>query len=461
LFQKSFFNNRLKKIIDSCCNNNKKEITTTDIILAPSLNNTTLEQQQYDHSVPPEWYELDREVRIQLCYYLSWENLMKWEDFDIFMISKLCNGKPLLFVGWAILASPHSQYLMEKETMKNNNNKNKKGYNFLETYNISSKCMIDFLRGIEDRYRVDNPYHNNIHAADVLQSTHAFLVMGSADKRKRLLPSLLQLFSILVSAVIHDVGHPGYNNTFQSNSLSPTSLLYNDTSVLENHHISLAFRMILGTEGNSDWNIFKGMDPDDFVTCRKLITEAILHTDMALHFTKLDEIKKLPSQNNNDTTDECNNDDDDDNEDTAAYSWKVIKFLMHMADISNLAKRKSISIQWTDRVLTEFFRQGDKEKELGLPVSPLCDRNTTSPSKSQVGFIDSIVRPSLQVLQRHLPSITTIILPLLEINYKHWEEKELLSSKKTSKKRTITVAIGREKETSLEVDNNIVVSRAA
>ena len=42
-------------------------------------------------------------------------------------------------------------------------------------------------------------------------------------------------------------------------------------------------------------------------------------------------------------------------------------------------------VKWTESLLEEFFRQGDKEKELGLPFSPLCDRNTTLIAESQIG----------------------------------------------------------------------------
>lgn len=41
--------------------------------------------------------------------------------------------------------------------------------------------------------------------------------------------------------------------------------------------------------------------------------------------------------------------------------------------------------KWTDRVMEEFFEQGDAEKDLGLPLSPLCDRNATVIPESQVG----------------------------------------------------------------------------
>jgi len=44
-------------------------------------------------------------------------------------------------------------------------------------------------------------------------------------------------------------------------------------------------------------------------------------------------------------------------------------------------------------VSEEFCQQGDEEKKLGLPVSPLCDRETLNVAKSQVGFFNFLVLP--------------------------------------------------------------------
>ena len=41
---------------------------------------------------------------------------------------------------------------------------------------------------------------------------------------------------LLVSTLVHDVDHNGLNNNFHINSQSPLAVLYNDISVLENHH---------------------------------------------------------------------------------------------------------------------------------------------------------------------------------------------------------------------------------
>merc|ERR1712194_398236 len=72
-------------------------------------------------------------------------------------------------------------------------------------------------------------------------------------------------------------------------------------------------------------------------------------------------------------------------------------FLLHAADISNSAKSKDLATYWSSRVLSEFFLQGDKEKELGLPISPLCDRDTVNVQDSQINFIKFVIQPTFEL----------------------------------------------------------------
>ncbi|OCT87936.1 hypothetical protein XELAEV_18021639mg [Xenopus laevis] len=72
---------------------------------------------------------------------------------------------------------------------------------------------------------------------------------------------------------------------------------------------------------------------------------------------------------------------------------QVLRNMVHCADLSNPTKPLELYRQWTDRILEEFFRQGDKERERGMEISPMCDKHTASVEKSQVGFIDYIVHP--------------------------------------------------------------------
>ncbi len=52
------------------------------------------------------------------------------------------------------------------------------------------------------------------------------------------------IFALLFAALVHDIDHPGNNNDFEINSKSPLALIYNDISVLESHHASVAFRLL-------------------------------------------------------------------------------------------------------------------------------------------------------------------------------------------------------------------------
>lgn len=76
------------------------------------------------------------------------------------------------------------------------------------------------------------PYHNNLHGADVVHSTSILLDVVQIF-------SPLEVFAAVIAAIIHDVDHPGRTNTFLMKSNAPLALLYNDRSILENHHVSL------------------------------------------------------------------------------------------------------------------------------------------------------------------------------------------------------------------------------
>ena len=56
-------------------------------------------------------------------------------------------------------------------------------------------------------------------------------------------------------------------------------------------------------------------------------------------------------------------------------------------------------MEWTNRINNEFWKQGDKERELGFKVSPLCDRENPNVEKSQIGFGKFVVMPLLQRMQ--------------------------------------------------------------
>jgi cAMP-specific phosphodiesterase 4 len=71
---------------------------------------------------------------------------------------------------------------------------------------------------------------------------------------------------------------------------------------------------------------------------------------------------------------------------------QVMQNLIHCADLSNPAKPLALYRQWIDRITKEFHMQGDLERQLGLELSPMCDRNTASIDKSQVDGVSLVQR---------------------------------------------------------------------
>ncbi|NXN92890.1 PDE1B phosphodiesterase, partial [Rhinopomastus cyanomelas] len=70
----------------------------------------------------------------------------------------------------------------------------------------------------------------------------------------------LELLATLFAAAIHDFEHTGTTNSFHIQTKSDCAILYNDRSVLENHHISAAFRLMQEAE----MNIFTNLTKDEF-----------------------------------------------------------------------------------------------------------------------------------------------------------------------------------------------------
>lgn len=99
-----------------------------------------------------------------------------------------------------------------------------------------------------------------------------------------------------------------------------------------------------------------------------------------------------------------------------------IDILIHAADISNPIKNFNVYAEWTDRILKEYWNQGDNERDRNLPISYLMDRYTVNTAKSQIGFINVIVQPLFEVIKSFLPDVQ-ICIKNLEENKAIWTEK--------------------------------------
>ncbi|KAM8913720.1 dual specificity calcium/calmodulin-dependent 3',5'-cyclic nucleotide phosphodiesterase 1B-like isoform 3-T3 [Spinachia spinachia] len=128
---------------------------------------------------------------------------------------------------------------------------------------------------------------------------------------------------------------------------------------------------------------------------RSLVIEMVLSTDMSSHLLQVKGMKSCLQQQER------------------IDKPKALSLLLHTADISHPSKPWALHSRWTTALMEEFFRQGDREAELGLPFSPLCDRKSTLVAESQIGFIDFIVYPTFSLLT---DMAEKVVIPLVEEN---------------------------------------------
>jgi hypothetical protein len=272
-------------------------------------------------------------------------------------------------------------------------------YSLPQKFNIKYEKWCGLYRQVEINMSISvNPYHSFQHIIDVMQTCAAFL--GEMDAARILDDQ--DILSLYLSAFLHDIGHPGLNNVYQINAETPLALLYNDKSVLENHHCALAFEIFKLPSAN----IFVDV-PSEFRKCiRKSMIEMILSTDMMTHFTLRDELDNCIDRNFNPSIRLKNKapltliDKD---------RTTILRSILHAADISNPAKSWETSKRWSDLVVEEFFAQGDVEKTQNLPISMNMDRTTGFQDEISLNFCDFIVAPFFFTLAKAFPKLEKAI----------------------------------------------------
>ena len=423
----------------------------------------------YDISnIPQHWHTLNPEEQLHLRDLLSWDNLSCWKNFNIFDVHETLRKKhTLVFVAWAILASPLSQHSLDIACKKvHRDSKNiimdielRDGYDFTNKLGIQETTLLKFLYALEERYNSNNPYHNEVHAADVTQSLHALLFMGG----EQFATEKWEVFAVLMAAVGHDVDHCGMNNQFHINSRSNLAITYNDDAILENHHASVFFSLIQGETRQAELDFLEILGPATAEKIRKFIIQVILSTDMTKHFKKNDCIKSFLALSSTSTS----NTNASFKQRVAgttlgshtepimqhqATRHEVLSFLCHMADISNPTKSQKVMTRWTARVMEEFYRQGDTERRLELPISPCCDRTSQKLEDVQIGFINFIVLPSFKLLGELIPEATEDIVPQITHNLHYWKKKLKQQAAATTSPKKVTTATEIQDTTKVAAD---------
>ncbi|KAJ8101500.1 hypothetical protein POJ06DRAFT_97780 [Lipomyces tetrasporus] len=300
---------------------------------------------------------------------------------------------------------------------------------------LSPGGLQHFISVLRASYHSQNPYHNFRHVVDVLQATFSFLLSmkalppyitstlsqqeGIAASPVSRIFDPVDALALLVAAIGHDVGHPGVTNAFLIATRSPLARMYNDRSVLESFHCA-AFNQLLARY----WPTLQEKN------IKNIIVDAVLATDMALHF---DYMRRLDSIVRDGAV--LVGDDDKEN---ALRKRLLCSTLIKCADVSNVARRLDISIYWGTVLQEEFRKMSDLEAQVGLttslPAQPanatrqpakvlsLDEKEAVALAKSQLFFINAFAGPLFDAIALVVPELQYTADHVSE-NKQAWEQR--------------------------------------
>ncbi|XP_067686279.1 dual 3',5'-cyclic-AMP and -GMP phosphodiesterase 11A-like isoform X1 [Haliotis asinina] len=280
----------------------------------------------------------------------------------------------------------------------------------IRKFRMEYDTLYRWLLTIRKNYRVV-AYHNWRHAFNVCQVM--FALMSKCNIRKNL--SDKECLALIVACLCHDLDHRGTNNAFQQKSSSALAQLYGTKATLEHHHFNHAI-MILNSDGH---NIFSNFSSEEYSEVVNILKHAILATDLSLHIQRVrDKFFTMVNQGDQAW---------DDRE-----SKEILRsILMTCCDIAAISKPWDVQRRNAELVMTEFFDQGDKERnELKIQPQACMDREKQDEiAKLQLGWIDGICLPLYKHLARMDPMFQEMVDGVLG-NRARWE---ILDAERLSK----------------------------
>ncbi|KAF6739674.1 Dual 3',5'-cyclic-AMP and -GMP phosphodiesterase 11A [Oryzias melastigma] len=285
----------------------------------------------------------------------------------------------------------------------------------VQKFKIDYEVLCRWLLTVRKNYRTV-AYHNWRHAFNVSQCM--FTMIKTANFQDVLADA--EILALMVGCLCHDLDHRGTNNAFQAKTGSALALLYGTSATLEHHHFNHAV-MILQSEGH---NIFANLSSKEYSNMMQLLKQAILSTDLTLHFERRAKFFERVLSGEFSWTDE-------------GHREALRSMLMTACDLGAVTRPWKISKQVAELVTSEFFEQGDRERsELKLTPAAIFDRNRKDELPAlQLEWIDGICKPLYQALLK-LNRKLQPMLDGIEANRERWQE--LCLSRERTRRATVS-----------------------
>jgi GAF domain-containing protein len=284
----------------------------------------------------------------------------------------------------------------------------------IEEMDFTTECLLNFIKLVKYHYGVwDNPFHNFYHGFNVMHATYMLITSTQAGGYF----NTHEKFAILIASLCHDLEHTGRNNMFEVNKSSHLAMIYNDKSVLENHHSAVTFKILQERESN----LIASFTSDLKKSFRKLVIVAILGTDMSKHVdiitlmnSRFKDLGETPLKNS-----------DLDN---------LATLIVHSADLSHPCKEFESYQKWSQKVCDEFTLQYQEELKLGLPPTEIM-KDLDKPEvyyANEFGFLKFAIKPLWDCMNMWLTPHINQYIENLEENIKKYQKFKELYPKKSN-----------------------------
>eukprot|EP01105_Mastigella_eilhardi_P011114 TRINITY_DN2567_c0_g1_i1.p2 TRINITY_DN2567_c0_g1~~TRINITY_DN2567_c0_g1_i1.p2 ORF type:complete len:438 (-),score=132.61 TRINITY_DN2567_c0_g1_i1:1855-3168(-) len=270
--------------------------------------------------------------------------------------------------------------------------------NLLSALAVTEESLTAFLRLCDANYQRRNAYHNAYHAADVLHSCHLLLSEGGADKF--LQP--LEVFSLLIAAAIHDLGHPGLSAAWAAKVRHPVDRLFSGWSPLEH------FSCFGGQRFAESSGLLAKLNPADTKLVRSLVVESVLSTDIARHAEEVALSQfVIHSTGNPGEPGFCS---------TPAARRHVLRLTLKAADLAGNVRSDFLLLrEWSGRITHELNCATLVEK------GTMPHQNPQEMAKAQHAFLANFVQPLLAAYNALFP--ITPVMNQLQANLTFWQQQ--------------------------------------
>ena len=284
-------------------------------------------------------------------------------------------------------------------------------YDLFNRLGLSHKVLVNFLLHIEYGCNAgNNPFHNSLHVADMLQACHVFMY------QLRLLGKLsdFDILAVFLAAIIHDYRHAGLTNQYLIASQDSVAIIFNDIRLVENFAVSSAFRLLGSPEHECD--LLTVFEPIVRQKIRQQVIALVFCTNVSDHFFFLESARGLLINNTTKQAPPVRLE-----QDTREFVTSVVpsplliasidfvskadpradcllKLVMKAADVSQSARSWDLYSRWAQLTMEEYYLQGDLEKEDNLPISKYMNRNSPNEALCHESHVRDIVRPIFSLL---------------------------------------------------------------